>query len=261
MQPSPTTFEEVFQCMFDYIDRLFVMVRPRKLLYMAIGKWRDFFCLFANMSLVAWRLINYFMYVCLNWVVLDGVAPRAKMNQQRSRRFRSAKDASDAVCLFLWSPYIMPWGFYFVVSSSRPLCSFLISSRHVCWWSCFVSPISLYHWFSNGKSFDVWWSYRLLKKKSWERSLRGRVEDSLLKSTLKCLIPTLLHLGQSSWVFSLSPCSIMCTWDLTMMLVGKISRYLWWLLDFEIGLSFWLMFALTWKGYPLRRECSRWRGA
>lgn len=52
----------MFLAIFAYIEHLFSKIKPKQLFFMAI----------------------------------DGVAPRAKMNQQRARRFRTALDAERA---------------------------------------------------------------------------------------------------------------------------------------------------------------------
>ena len=60
-RPQPTSLDQMFNDIFEYVDKVIRIIKPKKLIYLAI----------------------------------DGVAPRAKMNQQRSRRFRAALESLE----------------------------------------------------------------------------------------------------------------------------------------------------------------------
>ncbi|KAJ7394677.1 5'-3' exoribonuclease 1 [Desmophyllum pertusum] len=68
------TEEDIFADIFQYIEVLFRIIKPKKVFFMAV----------------------------------DGVAPRAKMNQQRGRRFRSAKEAEDNIRKALEKGQVLP---------------------------------------------------------------------------------------------------------------------------------------------------------
>ncbi|XP_068604868.1 5'-3' exoribonuclease 1 [Brachionichthys hirsutus] len=66
--------EKIFADIFHYLEVLFRIIKPRKVFFMAV----------------------------------DGVAPRAKMNQQRGRRFRAAKEAEENIRKALDKGEVLP---------------------------------------------------------------------------------------------------------------------------------------------------------
>uniref|UniRef100_A0A0A9XX62 5'-3' exoribonuclease 1 n=1 Tax=Lygus hesperus TaxID=30085 RepID=A0A0A9XX62_LYGHE len=86
-----TSEEQIFKDIFYYIELMFRLIQPKKIFMMAV----------------------------------DGVAPRAKMNQQRGRRFRTAKDAEEAEKKLIQSGQELPAGSRFDSNCITPGTEFM----------------------------------------------------------------------------------------------------------------------------------------
>ncbi|XP_014661777.1 PREDICTED: 5'-3' exoribonuclease 1-like [Priapulus caudatus] len=84
--------EKIFQNIFHYLEVLFRSMKPKKVFFMAV----------------------------------DGVAPRAKMNQQRGRRFRSAKEAEELIKQALQKGEALPSEERFDSNCITPGTSFMV---------------------------------------------------------------------------------------------------------------------------------------
>ncbi|XP_019724925.1 5'-3' exoribonuclease 1 isoform X2 [Hippocampus comes] len=84
--------EKIFADIFHYLEVLFRIIKPRKVFFMAV----------------------------------DGVAPRAKMNQQRGRRFRSAKEAEEKIKKALDKGEVLPTEARFDSNGITPGTEFMV---------------------------------------------------------------------------------------------------------------------------------------
>lgn len=109
--------KEMFRRIFIFTDRLFKLVRPRRLMYLAV----------------------------------DGTAPRAKMNQQRSRRFRSSKEAEQTMAEMVQREGKLPSTSRFDSNCITPGTDFM---------------------FKLSKAFRAWIDYKMDTDPFWQQNAR-----------------------------------------------------------------------------------------